>query len=160
MQQTMPVADLVHRRAPATIMRNRATGHRGRQDITSVVDVVLYRTRRVDFGIGKRAESQQIRRRRGVSRAYDSVGRRLGGGIARVDIGRIGQFEVGLEVDVETAVAAAAQGSFHLLVIAVPGPGIVDAPVDAEESVADACVGVCAFEKDKLVPPLELAEIK
>lgn len=56
-QKTMPVPDLVHRRTSTAIMRNRAARHRRRQDIASVIDIVFYGTRRVDFGVWKRAES-------------------------------------------------------------------------------------------------------
>lgn len=85
MQQTMPVADFMDCCASSAIMRNRASRHRGRQDIAPVIKIGINRTGRVNFGVWKRAKPQQVGRRR-VSDINVSMCRCLCGRRSRVDV--------------------------------------------------------------------------
>lgn len=101
MQQPKPMPDLMHRRLPQIIplRRKRRLGHTPHQDIAPVRGVILRRILRHP------ALPVAVRDRR-RQRAVAEQGRRGAVGVG-------GGGEVGLEVNVEGLVVAAAEGLLH-----------------------------------------------
>ena len=133
MIQPIPMPDLVRRRAPQVVTRERAAGHRRAEDVAPVGHVRgRRRLGRHPSLRRQRAEAQQRRARGHAGRG----GRRL---------------QLRLEVDVQRAVGAGAQREFHAGVVGGRGPGVVDAARDAAEAEGDAGVGVGLREVGELV---------
>ena len=138
MQQPEPMPHLMHRRLPQIIPvhRNRRLRHTARQHIAPVGRVVHGRI------LDGRAVGPRVR-----DRGRQGAVAQQGGGGA-VGVGRGG--EVGLEVDVQGLVAAAAQGLLHRRRFGVRGPAVVDGPGRRDESEADARGAVEAVEDGDL----------
>ena len=134
MQQPVPVADLVDRRAAEVVpvQWGAEAGERRAQDVAAVEDV--------------RGGGRLFRHAGGRQRAVpeeDAAGGDAGGAG--------GGDEVGLVVDVEGAVGAFAEGDFHGAVVAVGRPGVVCGAVGAHVAEADAGVDVGVLEARELV---------
>ena len=124
MQQPIPMPDLMHGRAALIILQERtAARHRRAQDIAPVERVVA----RVRLGRDACARQRAVAQQDGAGGNAGRAGRGL---------------QVGLEVDVEGGVGAAAQAGFHGEVVAVGGPGGVDGARGGYVAEADAGVGV------------------
>ena len=137
MQQPEPMPHLMHRRLPQIVpqRRERRLGHTARQHVAPVGRIIHHRV--LDRPLRPRI------RDRGRQRAVAQKG---GGGT--VGVGRGG--EVGLEVDVEGFVVAAAEGLLHLYRVGVGGPAVVYAPGRRDEFEGDAGGAVEAVEDGDL----------
>ena len=135
MQQTEPMPHLMHGRLAQIISvgRERRPGHAARQNVAAIGGVVRRRVldRRpavvalVGDGGGEGAVAQE-------------------GGGGGVGVG--GGGEVGLEVEVQGLVVAAAQGLLHGGGVCVGGPGVVDGPGGGDGGEGDAGGAVEAVE--------------
>ena len=118
--------DLMHRRFPfvVTLDRKRAARHAPRQDVAAVGGVV-------GGGVFVRVAVE------GVGVGYQggegAVAQEGGGGAVGVRGGR----EVGLEVEVQVGVGAAAEGLFHQGAVGVGGPVVADGVGGRVEVEAD-----------------------
>lgn len=117
----------MHGRLPEVIPihRQRRLGHTARQHVAPVGGVV-------DHGILDEAAAVGPRVRDGGRQG--AVAEQGGGGA----VGVRGGGEVGLEVEVEGAVAAAAEGLLHQGRVGVRGPAVVHAPGRRDEFEGDA----------------------
>lgn len=131
-QQAVPVADLVRRRASKIIPAHVAAGHRPAEHVAPIEDIRVARRRGRHAPGGQAAEAQQCRSSRDA--------RGVGGGL-----------ELRLVVDVQRGVGAAAQGSFHGQVVAVGRPRVVHSPVDPHQAVANRGVRICPREVVELI---------
>ena len=133
MQQPKPMPHLMHGRLAQTIPahRKRRLGHTPRQHVAPVRGVI-------DHGVLDRLAAVGPRVRDGGRQG--AVAQQGGGGAVGVG----GGGEVGLEVEVEGAVAAAAEGLLHAGGVGVGGPAVVDGPGcrgEAEEDAGGAVEG-------------------
>lgn len=138
MQQAEPMPHLMHRRLPqiVPVRRDRGLGHAARQHVAPVGGVV---------------ERRVLERQPGRARVRDggrqgAVAEQGGGGVVGVG----GGGEVGLEVEVQGLVVAAAEGALHRGRLGVGGPGVVDGPGRRDELEGDAGGAVEAGEDGDL----------
>ena len=138
MQQPEPMPHLMHRRLPQIVpeRRDRGLGHAARQHVAPVGGVV---------------ERRVLERQPGRARVRDgggqgAVAEQGGGGVVGVG----GGGEVGLEVEVQGLVVAAAEGVLHRGRFGVRGPGVVDGPGRRDELEGDAGGAVEAGEDGDL----------
>ena len=137
MQQPKPMPHLMHGRLPQIIPihRRRRLGHAARQHVAPIGGIVHHGI--LDGAVGPRVRD---------GRRQGAVAQQGGGGT----VGVRGGGEVGLEVDVERLVAAAAEGLLHLCRVGVGGPAVVDAPGGRDEFEGDAGRAVEAGEDGDL----------
>lgn len=138
MQQAEPMPHLMHGRLPQIVPegRDRGLGHAAREHVAPVGGVVQ----------GRVLERQPGRARVRDGGRQGAVAEQGGGG--RVGVG--GGREVGLEVEVQGLVAAAAEGALHRGRGGVRGPGVVDGPGRRDEFEGDAGGAVEAGEDGDL----------
>lgn len=125
MQQAKPMPDLVHGRLPQVVpvRRKRRLGHAAREHVAPVGRIIQRRV--LDRPVGPRVRYRRRQR---------AVAQQSGGGTVGVG----GGGEVGLEVDVEGFVVAAAEGLLHRGRFGVGGPAVVYAPAGRDEFEGDA----------------------
>lgn len=143
-QQPEPVPDFVHGRLAHLVAFQAAAGHAAREDVAPVEDVRGSGVRR---GLAV-AVGEFLVRGAGGGRVGDG----LGEGAVAEELGGLGARggdaggEVGLEVDVEGGVGAAAEGGLHGAVLDVGCPGVVDGVAGGVQHEGDVGGGVRAVE--------------